>query len=302
MDDAVVRYTIGELAERTGLSARTIRFWSDSGVIPPVGRSAGGYRLYGAEAVGRLELVRTLRELGIGLQRVRELLDRQVTPAEVVACHVEALDAQIRTLRLNRAVLHSAVHRENQTEGLSLMHRLANLSARERQRLVDGFVDRVFSGVEDPDALVIAEFMRQTPPRLPDDPTSAQVDAWLELAELVSDAEFERTMRKMVLSGGSDYRIDFGLQIRPLVLEHAGQAVERGIAPESDSGRAVLDRIVPAGLGATDTAALLEWLDLVAEPRVERYWELLSLIDGRPLGPRAVPAFAWLADAVRAHR
>ena len=229
IDDAVVRYTIGELAQRTGLSARTIRFWSG-------------------------------------------------------------------------AVLHSAVHRENQTEGLSLMHRLANLPARERQRLVDGFVDRVFSGVEDPDALVIAEFMRQTPPRLPDDPTSAQVDAWLELAELVSDVEFERTMRKMVLSGGSDYRIDFGLQIRPLVLEHAGHAIERGIAPESDSGRAVLDRIVPADLGATDTAALREWLDLVAEPRIERYWELLSLIDGRPLGVRAVPAFAWLADAVRVHR
>ncbi|MFF3570978.1 hypothetical protein ACFYXQ_24675 [Nocardia jiangxiensis] len=89
----------------------------------------------------------------------------------------------------------------------------------------------MFSGVGDPDALVIAEFMRQTPPRLPDDLTTAQVDAWLELAELVSDTEFERTMRKMVLSGGSDYRIDFGLRIRPLVLEHAGQAVEQGMHP-----------------------------------------------------------------------
>jgi DNA-binding transcriptional MerR regulator len=302
MDDTSERYTIGELADRTGLSVRTIRFWSDSGVIPPIGRSSGGYRLYGAEAIGRLELVRTLRELGVGLPRVREVLDRQTTLAEVVACHVEALDAQIRMLRLNRAVLHSVGHRENQTEGLSLMHKLATLSARERQRLVDGFVDKVFAGVTDPDALVIAEFMRQTPPRLPDDPTAAQVDAWLELAELVSDRDFENTMRTMVLSGGPDYRIDFGLEIRPLVLEHAGRAVRDGITAESASGRAILDRIVPIDLGAVETAALLDWLDLVAEPRVERYWELLSSIDDRPPAPRAVPAFAWLADAVRAHR
>ncbi|WP_218026060.1 hypothetical protein [Nocardia miyunensis] len=67
-------------------------------------------------------------------------------------------------------------------------------------------------------------------------------------------------------------------------------------------GSAILDRIVPADLGVADTAALLEWLDLVAEPRVERYWELLSLIDDRPPGPRAVPAFVWLANAIRAHR
>jgi hypothetical protein len=42
--------TIGELAERTGLSVRTIRFYSDSGVVPPAGRTDAGYRLYGPDA------------------------------------------------------------------------------------------------------------------------------------------------------------------------------------------------------------------------------------------------------------
>ncbi|WP_337821689.1 helix-turn-helix domain-containing protein [Amycolatopsis sp. A1MSW2902] len=75
MDEANDRYTIGELARRTGLSTRTIRFWSDNGVLPPAERSAGGYRLYRADAVGRLHLARTLRELGLGLDSVREVLD-----------------------------------------------------------------------------------------------------------------------------------------------------------------------------------------------------------------------------------
>lgn len=301
MDEEIGRYTIGELARRTGLPARTIRFWSDSGVVPPLERNSGGYRVYGADAVGRLRLVRTLRELGLGLDSVRKVVDRQSTLAEVAAAHVEALDTQIRMLRLNRAVLHNAMSRETKTEGLSLMHELARLPAQERQDLIDGFVDKIFAGVEDADALVIAGFMREMP-QLPDDPTSAQVDAWVELAELVSDGDFQRAMQKMVLRGGYGDRIEFGLNVGPLVLEHAGPAAEKEIPPDSGAGRAILDRVVPADLGDTESQALLEWLDLVAEPRVERYWELLGLIGDRPPGPRRVPAFTWLAAALRAHR
>ncbi|WP_337821688.1 hypothetical protein [Amycolatopsis sp. A1MSW2902] len=182
------------------------------------------------------------------------------------------------------------------------MHELARLPAHERQQLIDGFVDRVFADIDDPDALVIAEFMREMPPRLPADPTSAQVDAWIELAELVSDDDFQHTMRQMVLRGGSDNRIEFGLTVRPVILEHARPAVEKGITAGSAAGRAILDRIVPADLSDSESQALLEWLDLVAEPRVERYWELLSLIDNRSPEPSSVPAFAWVAAALRAHR
>ena len=55
------RFTIGQLATRTGVPARTIRFWSDAGLVPPAGRSASGYRLYDADAAARLELVAALR-------------------------------------------------------------------------------------------------------------------------------------------------------------------------------------------------------------------------------------------------
>jgi DNA-binding transcriptional MerR regulator len=103
MDDAATMRTIGQLAQRTGLPVRTIRYWSDIGAVPPAGRTARDHRRYDAAAVARLELVATLRELGLGLAEVRRVLDRQATVAEVAATHVEALDAQIRTLRLRRA-------------------------------------------------------------------------------------------------------------------------------------------------------------------------------------------------------
>lgn len=44
-------YSIGDLARRSGLSVRTIRFYSDVGVVPVTARSASGYRLYDVEAV-----------------------------------------------------------------------------------------------------------------------------------------------------------------------------------------------------------------------------------------------------------
>jgi len=46
-------FTIGQLARRTGVPARTIRFWSDAGLVPPCARSGSGYRLYDAAAAAR---------------------------------------------------------------------------------------------------------------------------------------------------------------------------------------------------------------------------------------------------------
>ncbi|GAB3827880.1 MerR family transcriptional regulator [Dactylosporangium cerinum] len=297
MDSEAELYTIGQLARRAGVPARTVRFWSDSGVLPPVDRSGGGYRRYDAASVARLELILTLRDLGLGLEAVRALLDRQVTLAELAATHVKALDAQLRTLRVRRAVLDTVARRGSSTEEMTLMNRLAKLSAQQRQRIIDDFVGAAFDGAADPDAEVVAGWMRE----LPAEPTAEQLDAWLDLAELVADQGFQGKIRTMVRSGtGGD--LDFGLTIRPLVLTHAGGAVERDVTPDSAEGRAVLDRIVPADLPAGESAALVTWLELVADPRVERYWQLLAALNGTDAGPPAVPAFAWLLEAMRVHR
>jgi DNA-binding transcriptional MerR regulator len=166
-------FTIGQLAARTGLEARTIRFWSDAGLVPPAGRSASGYRLYDAEAMARLELVRTLRELGLGLDVVRAVLSRAATLAQVAAAHVAVLDEQIRILRLRRAVLSTVATRGNTIKETQLMHQLARLSAQQRQQMTDDFVAGVFAGAnpEAPGA-GIARGMRQLPAELPDDPVT----------------------------------------------------------------------------------------------------------------------------------
>src|SRR3954469_10166769 len=99
MDDGTL-HSIGDLARRTGLTVKTVRFYSDRGIVVPTGRSAAGYRVYGARALARLRLVRTLRDLGVDLATIRKVVDRELTLSAVAAAHAEALAAQIHVLHL----------------------------------------------------------------------------------------------------------------------------------------------------------------------------------------------------------
>lgn len=65
---------IGELAERTGLSLRTLRHYDEIGLLRASGRSDGGYRLYTEEDVDRLMLIRRMKPLGYSLEEMAELL------------------------------------------------------------------------------------------------------------------------------------------------------------------------------------------------------------------------------------
>ena len=301
MSESAELYPIGEAARRVGVPARTIRFWCDSGVLPPAERSAGGYRRFDAAAIARLDLVRTLRDLGLGLDDIREVLGGRKSVADVAGVHVAALDTQIRVLRVRRAVLRVLAARGSSPEEAKLMNDLARLSAQERQQIIDDFVDRTFAGVapDDP-ALNIAQGMRGLPAELPDDPSPEQVDAWLELAGLVADAGFQRRMREMVLASGDEPPMPDGIDYR-VITEQLGRAVAEGIDPASDAGREILDLVVPPGMSAPERERLATHGETFTDERVERYWQLLGILHGRPPFRAMVPSFRWLIAALRAH-
>ena len=66
---------IGDVAERTGLSLRTVRHYEDVGLLPAAERSPGGFRLYTDAAVQRLLVVTQMKPLEFTLEEMRELLD-----------------------------------------------------------------------------------------------------------------------------------------------------------------------------------------------------------------------------------
>ncbi len=65
---------IGEVAERTGLSLRTIRYYEEVGLVPPSARTAGGFRLYTDSDVARLMLIRRMKPLDFSLEEMRDVL------------------------------------------------------------------------------------------------------------------------------------------------------------------------------------------------------------------------------------
>ena len=186
---------IGELARRTGLTVKTVRYYSDLGLVPEAERTLSGYRRYDATAQVRLEFVRTLRELGLDLATIRKVLERDRDLPSVAAAHAEALSAQIRILRLQRAALRAIAREELGPREVDRVNRIALASAEERRRIIAEFLDAIFTDVPvDPQ---FAAMMRRAAPELPDDPTDEQVDAWLELAELVRDEDFRQRLREM---------------------------------------------------------------------------------------------------------
>lgn len=75
-------YQIGEVAELTGLSLRTIRHYEEVGVVLPSGRTAGGFRLYTAADIDRLMVAKHLKPLKFSLDDTREIIEALDTVRE----------------------------------------------------------------------------------------------------------------------------------------------------------------------------------------------------------------------------
>lgn len=309
MDDGTL-YTIGDLARRTGLPVRTIRFYSDSGVLPPTDRTPAGHRLYDIAALTRLELVRTLRDLGVDIPTIQRVLGLEISVQQAAHAHAEALDAQIRILRLRRAVLRAVAKRGSTPEEMELMHKLAKLSDAERARIIHDFIDDAFGDLDaNPEFVAM---LRAATPDLPDDPSAAQVEAWVELAELVQDPGFKASVRRMAelqameRAEGDPGGLHHELTMK--ITERVGQALADEVDPASPRARRVVDGIMEmyaATFGKADTPeyrkTVLHRLEVAGDPRAERYWQLLALINGQPAPPSLMPVFEWFMAALREH-
>ena len=81
-----VRYQIGEVAERTGVTQRTLRFYEERGLLQPAERMGGGFRLYSDQDVERIKLIRQLQSLlNLSLGDIKEMVDAEELRAEIRA-------------------------------------------------------------------------------------------------------------------------------------------------------------------------------------------------------------------------
>ena len=189
------------------------------------------------------------------------------------------------------------------------MTEFARASEEEARRTMDDFLTAVFADHEqDP----FAAMMRDAIPVLPDEPSQEQIDAWIELAGLVSDPSFRGRVREMVVEG-ERRRAASGSSPADTATQEAGQAVVARAGPALAVG---IDLLRRRGAGRRRARRPLRssgrpgrrprvpcrapgQLERFGDRRVERYWQLIGIVNGWPPRPSRWPAYEWLIAALR---
>ncbi|GAA1575518.1 MerR family transcriptional regulator [Kribbella hippodromi] len=177
-------HSIGALARLAGVSVKTVRHYSDLGLLT-YARTPAGHRRYDDTAVARLRLIRTLRALDLDLPTIGAVLHDERSLADVVATHADAVAIQIRTLQRQHALLKVLAQHPEDRE---LMYELTDQS--EQRALVADFL-RTTLGDTDPG------IQQNLTPVLPDEATPEQLNAWVELTALMSDEDFRASVRRI---------------------------------------------------------------------------------------------------------
>ncbi|HEY0496342.1 MAG TPA: MerR family transcriptional regulator [Kutzneria sp.] len=278
-------------------------------------------------AIARLELVRTLRDLGAGLDEIRQVLAAKTTLHELATTHLRLVEDQLRQFRARRAVLRTIVRQHTTTEQVSLMHKLVSMSDDDRDQLITRFWDFVTDGLDIHPGYV--ERLRDRRPHLPDEPSAEQLEAWIELAEIVQDDQFRTELRDHLHRVFSTER--GRMMTSPEMMAHAERhrqlfleaqaAQQAGVSADSPQAGDIAERMaahsaefVAAMTGvhdadksrrvmvdfdrnkAAEVRARMTGLNLIV-----RYGTLVATINGTPApdADRTATVQEWMAAALR---
>jgi DNA-binding transcriptional MerR regulator len=301
---------IGELARRADVTVKTVRFYSDHGLLPEAARSPGGHRRYGPEALDRLRLIRSLRTLDLPLPAVRRVLADEDGAAagvleDALAGQLRALGSRLTALRWREAALRLVAESPpgQRAERLRLVGAMSTPPSTEP-------LARFWRAWLPPrmPARSTAAFLDATVVRPPEEPAPAQVLAFARLHAL--------TTGPCPATGRPQPQVHRAAGARGAAVLYAGlaEAYELAGAPLRRERRPhpgeALDCFVAAyatAYGVQDTPRFRRGLSrqLAAEPRLDRYWELVAEVTTPPGGrPEPTPGTAhdWLLAALRAQQ
>jgi DNA-binding transcriptional MerR regulator len=98
--------TVGDLSERAGVSAQTVRYYEREGLLEPAPRNASGYRKYDLAALERLQFIHRAQELGFTLKEIRDLITLQTDRTADCTSVQHAAAEKLRVIEQNAADLH----------------------------------------------------------------------------------------------------------------------------------------------------------------------------------------------------
>lgn len=105
MADEPARFQIGEVAERTGVTQRTLRFYEERGLVEPPERMEGGFRLYTEDDITRIEYIKRLQDLlGFTLAEIKEMVESEDLQKQMIATFRPDRELPARQQRAERII------------------------------------------------------------------------------------------------------------------------------------------------------------------------------------------------------
>lgn len=96
--NGTTEWKVGRLAEMTGVTVRTLRYYDQTGLLQPSGQTSGGHRVYDQQNVSRMYRILALRNLGFSLPQIRSLLDNpEWDLKDMVARHLAETERMVAT-------------------------------------------------------------------------------------------------------------------------------------------------------------------------------------------------------------
>ncbi|MFF8934534.1 MerR family transcriptional regulator [Streptomyces paradoxus] len=298
-------WSIGELAERAGATVKTVRFYSDQGLLPEAARSSGGHRRYGPQALERLQLIRSLRSLDLPLPEIRRILEDEDAAGRVLEhaldSRLRGLGDELKALRWREAALQ-LVRDCPPAQRAGRLRLLSALSTPPSTAPLARFW-RAWLPARMP-RLATAAFLEVAVPQPPDEPHPSQVLAFARLHAMTTapcpDGRQPQPDVHRAAGAGGAVLLYAGLaeafelaapHLRQANDPHPGEALDAYVAAYASAYRSRDTHDFRRSLAAR----------LSTEARLNQYWELAAIVLTPPGGhPQPTPGSTddWLRAAL----
>ncbi|WP_405157175.1 MerR family transcriptional regulator [Paenibacillus sp. FSL K6-0108] len=198
-----VLFSIGETAQMIDSTVKTVRYYDEIQLVKASFVNNRGYRFYTTEAIWRLQLVKTLRELRFGIEDIKKLLSGEIPMETSLDWQIETLQTEVQALNGMIAILNNARSlvnhynndsKKNPSPSLSYLHELVHIhkqNQQNRQQFVItkieeiGFMSDIPAEWKDAFFYYFNKFILH-----PGKWSAKQLMAWEELKKLINSPEF----------------------------------------------------------------------------------------------------------------
>ncbi|MFI1015973.1 MerR family transcriptional regulator [Streptomyces sp. NPDC020965] len=288
-----ITWTIGGLAARTGLPVKTIRYYSDIGLLPMAQRSSGGHRRYAYEALEQLRLVQQLRALGTPIATITQLTTGERSLGELVSRELDQTRTRLAELSWRQATLQAL-------DDCSELERLRRLAVLSRvQRLSEAPLDLARAWERVIPAEVPAHLAdlitAQAVPEPPQDPAPQTALAYAEVHSLIEEPGFR-------MYWAAPHVRDKASLYSELVeaAELAEAAVAAGLPPQPGEALDRFTRACARARGQDDSPGFRAFMGAEFRstvPLFRRYWQHIATLTPRDR-PDVGSTHCWLVEAL----